>query len=81
MTLVNVAYIPNFTTNLVSQSKLRAKGLYFDDWKMHLHQEGKTIGLVELFHGHYLLENNSAKPQDHSSAAVSTITKSASMQD
>ena len=37
ITLLNVAYVSNFMTNLVSQDLLYVKGLYFDNWKNHLH--------------------------------------------
>lgn len=62
MTLLNFAYISSFRTNIVSQGKLRVKELNFDDWKVDLHPEGKTIGYVEQHHGRYLLENNINTP-------------------
>ena len=58
MTLLNVAYVSDFMTNLVCQSILAAKGVYFDGWKNHLHREGRPIGFVEPINGHYIMENN-----------------------
>lgn len=58
MTLLNVAYISDFMTNLVSEDILYTKGVYFDNFKMHLHRKGETVGYVERLNGHYLLENN-----------------------
>ena len=81
MTLLNVAYVPNFMTNLVSQQILCSKGLYFDDWKMHLHKQGKTIGFVKAHHGHYLLEDNLNKIVQTQKTATFTTTKKASMGD
>lgn len=80
MTLLNVAYVSNFMANLVSQDILYAKGLYFDNWKMHLHQEVKTVGFVERYNGHYLLGNNVKiwKNDDQTGFAVA---KTGSMQD
>lgn len=46
MTLLNVAYVSNFMTNIVFQDILYDNGLYFESWKMHLHQEGKPDGLI-----------------------------------
>lgn len=31
---------------------------YFDNWKMHLHQEKKTVSFVKQYNSHYLLEKN-----------------------
>lgn len=70
ITLLNVAYVPNFMTNIVSEYKLSVKGLYFDSWKMHLHRDGKTFGFVERYNGRCLLENN-----------LSATTKAVSKQD
>ena len=58
MTLLNVAYVSEFMTNLVSQSILASKGVYFDGWKNQLHREGTPIGFVESLNGHYILEKN-----------------------
>ena len=58
MTLLNVAYVPNFMTNTVSPGKLNTNWFHFDSWKMHLHRESETISLVERYNGHHLLENN-----------------------
>ena len=77
MILLNVAYVPKFMTNIVSQDILYTKGLYFDNWKMHLHREEITIGLVERHNGHYLLENNMTSTPHASFAA----TKTRSMED
>lgn len=72
MTLLNVAYVSGFMTNLVSQSILRSKGLYFDDWKMHMHREEKTIGFVEEYNGHYIIENNMIKTAASTTTADTT---------
>ena len=67
MTLLNVAYVANFMTNLVSQDLLYVKGLYFDNWKLHLHRKGVTIATIKRYNGHYLMEDN----VDHASIAAS----------
>ena len=79
MTLLDVAYVSNFMANLVSQGRLHAKGLYFDNWKMHLHRQGETVGLVEWNNGHYLLENNISTYREE--PVVSTTTHTRSLQD
>ena len=61
ITLLNVAYVPDFMTNVVSQDILRSKGLYFDNWKMHLHEKGVSFGFVTPYNGHYLMEDNTSK--------------------
>ena len=63
ITLLNVAYVSNFMTNLVSQDLLYVKGLYFNNWKNHLHREGKTVAYVKRYDGHYLLEDNTSSDQ------------------
>lgn len=74
MTLLNVAYVAKFMTNIVSQDLLYVKGLHFDSWKLHLHREGNTIMTVKRYNGHYLLEDN-VKGDDTHLASYST-TKS-----
>lgn len=83
MTLLNVAYVSNFMTNIVSQDILYDKGLYFDNWKLHLHREGQTVGFVERHQGHYLLENNIRRtPQpDKQSATFAASAKTATMEE
>ena len=44
---------------------------------MHLHRDGKTVGLVERYNGHYLLENN----VDSTLSAYFAVTKSGSQED
>lgn len=79
MTLLNVAYISDFMTNLVSQSILASKRVYFDGWKKELHRDGTPIGFVEERNGHYIMEENS---KTISSAAVSlSAIKSGNMSD
>ena len=58
MTLLNVAYVSEFHTNLVSQSILASKGVYFDGWKNELHRDGNPIAFVESSNGHYFMEKN-----------------------
>lgn len=80
MTLLDVAYVSDFITNIVAQDKLRAKRVYFDNWKMHLHREGNTIGHVTRHGGHYLLEDN-INFMKKQPASFATTTKSGSMRD
>ena len=77
MTLLNVAFISDFMTNVVSQDIFYAKGLYFDNWKMHLHRDGKTVGYVDRYNGHYLLENNITLSQKDQAGFVTTKTNTA----
>ena len=75
MTLLNVAYISGFMTNLVSQSILASKGVYFDG-KTKLIQDNITIGLVEPLNGHYILERSEISGMSNtflSSSAVKTM--------
>lgn len=58
MELLDVAYVPEFMTNLVGGSILEDKGLYFDNQRRHLHRDGKTVGLVSRVGRHYVLEDN-----------------------
>lgn len=73
MTLLNVAYVPEFMTNIVSQDILYTKGVFFDNWRMHLHQHGNTFSYVERHNGHYLLENNVGKETSEPSTATGEL--------
>lgn len=83
MTLINVAYVSDFMVNIVSEEKLLVKGLFYDSEKMHLHSKGKTIGYVERYNGHRLLENNCSTSITSATTkpAVSFATKAGSMKD
>lgn len=58
MTLLNIAYVSKFMINLVSQSILAAKEMYFDSWKNQLHRDGDTIRFVKLFNRHYVMKRH-----------------------
>lgn len=60
ITLQNVAYVPDFMTNVTSLFLMRKKGVHFDSWKSHLHAAGKTLYLVKQVGGHDLLEDNTS---------------------
>jgi hypothetical protein len=72
--LSEVAYAPGFMTNLVSESRLKKKGVYFDNYKMHLHDKGITLAKVDEQDGLYVLESNSAS---FDAATSNTSTKTA----
>ena len=78
MTLLNVAYVGKFMTNLVSQHLLDVKGLHFDSWKRHLHREGATVATVKLYNGHYLLEDNVTGTDAHLAIASFPTSNSSS---
>ena len=80
MILLNVAYILDFMTNLVSENILCSKSLYFDNSRMHFHWDSQTVGYAEQFHGHYLLENNTQSTlQSSNPGAFSLLTKTSTM--
>ena len=47
ITFVNVTYVFLFMSNVVSNHLLKMKGVFLDDWKKHIHREGKTIVNVQ----------------------------------
>lgn len=56
-------------TNIFATRKFREKNIFFDDQKMRLHFNGKTLGWVKHLHGHDVLEHNnpiSENPEDQS---------------
>jgi hypothetical protein len=57
ITLTDVAFVPHFKTNLVSLTKVKAKGVHWDTEKMHLHTKGKTLCLVDEINGIAVLEH------------------------
>ena len=58
ITLLNVAYIPTFMTNLVSLSKLVEKGLHWDTEKGTLRKGGKDLCYIKRLGGHWTLTAN-----------------------
>lgn len=79
MTLLNVAYVPDFMVNIVSGSILEDKGLDFDTQHRHLHRNGAAVVLVSRVGGHYVLENNKIAPKE--AASFTTSTRASSTQD
>jgi hypothetical protein len=53
ITLLHVAYIPTFMTNLVSLSKLVDKGLHWDTERGTLRKEGKDLCFIKKLGGHW----------------------------
>ena len=47
-----------FMINIAATGKFRAKGVYFDDQRMRMHANGRTLGWVRHVHGHDVLEDN-----------------------
>lgn len=74
LTLSNVIYISDFMTNIVSGSRLAAKGLHFDTYQARLHMNGNTIGYAPMLEGHYFMERNSMHQSITSTSASSAIT-------
>lgn len=71
ITLLNVAYIPSFMTNLVSLSLMTRKGVHWDTAKSHLHRNGKEFCKLHEQGGHWTL---TAKPLIRKKAAMVTAT-------
>ena len=55
ITLLRVAYIPTFMTNLVALSKLVEKGLHWDTERGTLRREGKDLCYIHRLGGHWTL--------------------------
>ena len=75
ITLRDVCYIPNFMTNIAATGKFRAKGVYFDDQRMRMHANGRTLGWVRHTHGHDVLEDNTSvyTPQEEEDYSTNQI--------
>ena len=58
--LINVAYVPDFLTNLVAYTKFEAKGVYINGRNYRLERNGETFCLLKKHGGHSLLEDNTA---------------------
>ena len=58
MTLLNVAYISSFMTNIVAGSILEDKGVHFDIEHRHLHRGGIIFAFASRVGAHYVLEDN-----------------------
>lgn len=57
ITLTNVAYVPDFLTNVAALDLFAAKGVHFDSSVPHMHSEGKTVFHAYRLGGHYTLMN------------------------
>ena len=80
ITLLNVAYVSDFMTNLVSINILTSKGVYFNSKEMHLYRDTGTMAYVENHGGFHLMENNT-RTQVESAPAGIAIFNSGSTQD
>ena len=80
ITLLNVAYVSDFMTNLVSMSILTSKRVYFDTKEMHFYRDSGTMAYVENYNGHHLMENNTETKGESASAGFAT-SKTRSIQD
>ena len=81
MTFGEVAYVSQFLTNVVCEERLRIKDIFFDSQKMRLYCDGITLGLVENYHGHCLLENNLSSIIPGEPLLFFATTKTGSMDD
>ena len=59
VTLINVCYIFNFMTNVISARLLRQKEVFFNDQELFLHFRGKPVTFLKHKHRHDLLVDNS----------------------
>jgi hypothetical protein len=60
--LENVTYVLGFLTNCVSLSQLKKRNVHFDSQFDRLHYNGKTLVILQLSHGHWMLEHNIQLP-------------------
>lgn len=74
MTLINVAYVPNFMVNIVSGIILADKGLHFDTQHRHLYRNAVPIVLVARVESHYVLEDNTKLEGVETAFATSKTT-------
>ena len=58
MTLLNVAYISSFMTNIVAESILEDKEVHFDTEHRHLHRGEIIFAFALRVKAHYVLEDN-----------------------
>jgi Reverse transcriptase (RNA-dependent DNA polymerase) len=73
ITLLNVAFVPGFLTNLVALRRFTEKGVHWDTQKRHLHQNGKTFCYVDSVDDHWVLEKHPISPS--SAFAASTAPR------
>ena len=58
MKLLNVSYVLNFMINIVAESILADKELYFDTTHSHLYKNDILVVLVSRINAHYVFKNN-----------------------
>ena len=71
LTLLDVALIPGFLTNVAALSKFTERGVHWDTENQRLHRLGETLCYVERVDGHYILERNPAPSSSSSSCFAS----------
>ena len=65
--LLNVAYVPDYLTNLISIDLVKRKGVYFDNRRMMLYTENNKLFCdVKAYGAHYLIEDNTKSPPSES---------------
>lgn len=66
ITLVNVAYVPKFLTNIAALNHFAAKRVHFDSAIPHMHTNGETKFKIYQYEGYYTFMN----PQHRQAAAA-----------
>ena len=79
--LLNVVYIPDYPTNLVSLHKAESKGIYWDHQNMRLTKENQLFCDVKAYGGHYFLEDNTTVQSNQHSLMANHVMKSATATD
>ena len=80
ITLLNVAYVPDFMTNIVSLHKFVEQGVHFDTEKMHLHINGETYCKVYPKAGHFTFNSRPLLPASTRSAFFAATKSRSSLE-
>ena len=76
MTLVDVAYVPGFMSNLVSLSRLVTKGVHWNTREGYLTREGKPIVYIQQIKGHWSLSQQSLSDEALVTATIAAVQES-----
>lgn len=58
--LLEIAFVPEFLTNIVAYNKIKAKGVHMDSRRNRLKRDGTTFCLLPKSGGHILIKDNTS---------------------
>jgi hypothetical protein len=77
ITLLNVALVPDYFTNIASLDRFISKGVHFDTQNSRLHTTGNTFCTIQRVDKHWVLEYSPPNPTSNAAFAASNEPRKA----